>query len=276
MLLAVLCASRCITLPAAERYAGLAYARNGDQLLYREMHWHYSAAGVGEAVVLYECPQGAPFARKHLVESPSASAPDFDFQDDRDGYREGVETVDGRREVYVQDRRDAAVQRRVLPSDPAGVIDAGFDTFVRSHWSTLSAGSPLTIPFLVPSRFRFLNLKLSTASQTTLEEQPATQLHMGLSAWYGFAAPGFELTYDRAGQRLLRFEGMGTVRDTGGHNQDVRIVFPAADRASSVPDQEVSAALAATLVSTCSASGSASAAPAATYRSAWPMHNGLP
>jgi len=263
--LGVLCALACVTLPAAERYTGLAYARNGDQLLYREMHWHYSADGVGQAVVLYECPEGAPFARKHLIEVPSASAPDFDFQDERDGYREGVHRVDGRREVYVQERRDAKVQRRALPPTAGGVIDAGFDTFVRANWSTLSTGTPLTIAFLVPSHFEFLSLKLSNATHTTLEQQPATKLHMGLSAWYGFAVPGFELTYDRAGQRLLRFEGIGTVRDAGGHNQDVRIVFPEADRVSHVPDQEVSAALGRRLISTCSPSGSASATPAATY-----------
>jgi hypothetical protein len=74
---------------------------------------------------------------------------------------------------------------------------------------------------------------------------------MRLTAWYGFAFSGIELTYDRDGQRLVQFEGPATIRGVDGRNEDVRIVFPAAELIEDVPDAEAAQARIVPLVSSC-------------------------
>jgi hypothetical protein len=241
----------CATALSAERYEGLAYPRHGEALLYREIHWQDVGAGGTRGVVLYECPDGQPFARK-LLQFGSATAPDFSFEDARDGYREGVRSPEGHREVFVQEGRAQAVQVQPLPDIAGLVIDAGFDAFIRTHWEQLLSGAPLSIAFLIPSRFDTLELKLQGAHRVAAQGEPVMRLSMRLAAWYGFALPGFELTYDRQGGTLRQFEGIGTVRDQSGHNQEVRIVFPPARRSSGDFSGEMDAALGRSLVGHCS------------------------
>lgn len=83
--------------PAQQRTEGLAYPAKGGPLVYRENHWLYRDGGQASRLVLYRCPDGRPFARKHAVDSAGALAPDFDFLDARTGYREGVRTRGGQR-----------------------------------------------------------------------------------------------------------------------------------------------------------------------------------
>ncbi|UHQ22100.1 hypothetical protein LVB77_15690 [Lysobacter sp. 5GHs7-4] len=210
-----------------ERYDGLAYARDGARLLYRETHWRYAEQGVGHRLVLYRCPGGEAFARKRVVDGASAAAPDFDFSDGRDGYREGVRSRGDGREVYVQDGARAPLRSRALSLPRDAVIDAGFDAMVRARWDALSPGRAIAVPFLLPSRFDFLDLKLAAAAPARVDGRGARRLRMSLDRWYGFAIPAIELTYADADRRLLEFRGIGTIRDRRGRHLDVRIAFPA-------------------------------------------------
>ena len=237
---------------AAERYDGVAYARGTDQIVFRETDWLFVRDGIAQRLVLYRCPGGKPFGRKWVHETPSAIAPDFDFTDARDGYREGVRGGRGTREIFVQENEHSPLQVRPLPADPNAVLDAGFDAFVRQHWRELSAGESRRIPFLIPSRFEYLDFKISSARDGLLGTRPVRFLKMGLAAWYAFALPAIELTYDRQGTRLEEFQGVSTIRNASGHNQDVRIVFSAEDDHIGIPEDEVDLAAQETLTSTCS------------------------
>lgn len=245
-------------LPAfdAERYEAQAYPRGGGPMLYTETHWRYREGEVWQHLVLYGCPQSkGVFARKLLRESPTAQAPDFDFQDARDGYREGVRRREGVpggvREVYVQAKSGAPVEAKPLVLPANAVLDAGFDAFVRANWSSLSAGASVKVPFLVPSRFEFLDFKIADARDAQIEGQPVRRLRMSFAAWYGFALPSLELAYTRDGARLVEFNGLGTIRDAQGNHQNVRIVFPEAARSLSPPASEIDAALARPLTPRC-------------------------
>jgi hypothetical protein len=251
---ALLAALALLALPAvlhaAERYEGIAYARGADRIAYRETHWLFDRDGAAQRLVLYRCADGTPFGRKWVRDAPSAVAPDFDFEDARDGYREGVRTVQGERQVFVRENARAALETRPLPAAADGVLDAGFDAFVHEHWQDLAAGRAPHVDFLIPSRFEYVPFSFSGAHDTTWEGEPARQFKMRLAAWYGFVLPSIELTYDRAG-RLLEFDGIGNVRDTAGKNQNVRIVFPADAMQSDVPQSEIARAAAAPLSSRC-------------------------
>lgn len=221
----------CLAVPAAAttdilRQEARAYARKGDTLLYRESHWRYRQDGLAHRLVLYRCPDGRAFARKTVVERASAQAPDFDFEDARDGYREGVRSGPRGRTVYVRDSSSASPRERTIALPPGAVIDAGFDASVRRHWDALRAGREVDQPFLLPSRMAFMPVSLRPGGAVRWSGIPAQRLTMRLDRWYGFVAPTMQLTYADADQRLLEFAGIATIRDDAGKHQDVRIVFP--------------------------------------------------
>jgi hypothetical protein len=244
-------AAIAMVLHATERYEGIAYARGTDQIVFRETDWLFTREGISQRLVLYRCPGGAPFGRKWVRDVPSAVAPDFDFMDARDGYREGVRTERGVRQIFVQENAHSPMQVKPLPADPNAVLDAGFDAFVRMHWQELSGGGSRRIPFLIPSRFAYLQFKISSAQDALVDAQPVRRLKMGLDAWYAFALPAIELTYDRNGQRLEEFAGIATIRNASGHNQDVHIVFAPQDVHVGIADAEVDRAGAEPLTSMC-------------------------
>lgn len=198
--------------------------------LYRETHWVAPGPG-GERWVLYRCPDGSPFARKRVDPAAAALAPDFAFEDGRDGYREGVRAGAGGRLVYVREAGAKEAARTLqVPAD--GVIDAGFDAAVRRHWRSLMAGDSVRLQFLVPSRKRFYPVRVQRVASTRWNGLPAERLRMRLDAWFGFAIPDVHLVYARADQRLLEFAGTGNVRDRSGANPQVRIRFDASPGAA--------------------------------------------
>jgi hypothetical protein len=234
---------------AADGFVGEAYAAGTSQLLYRELHWRWTSPGVARQLVLYECADGTVFARKTLRETPSAQAPDFDFEDARDGYREGVHTATGRT-VYVQESEHAAKRQAALPAVLDGVIDAGFDPFVRAHWPQLLDGGRMSAPFLMPSRLRFVDFSLARTPEPVSATGPV-HLQLRLAAWYAVVLPSLRLTYDRQGTRLLEFEGPGTIRDNHGRNREVHIVFPETAVRRDIPSSEVAQATARPLTGRC-------------------------
>lgn len=247
-LVVVLAATPCFA--ANQHYAAVAYGGKG-QVLYREEHWLYEVKGVPTRLVLYRCPAGEPFARKLVKAAPDGLAPDFDLIDARDGYREGVRTRDGHREVYVQTRAAAAEQSAPLPVQADAVIDAGFDAYVRAHWAALAGGQRLRVPFLVPSRLGYLNLTLSGTSQSAVDGQPAIKLRLSLDAWFGFIAPSIDLTYAAQDRHLRRFEGLSNIHDDTGGEQRVRIEFPPSAGFPPPGQPQIDAAAASPLVARC-------------------------
>ncbi|WP_254771797.1 hypothetical protein [Pseudoxanthomonas sp. CF385] len=244
----------CLAGPAAAsadilRQEARAYARQGDALLYRESHWRYRQDGLAHRLVLYRCPDGRAFARKTVVARTSAQAPDFDFEDARDGYREGARSGAGGRTVYVRASANATPKQRIVALPAGGVVDAGFDESVRLHWTALRAGRDVTQPFLLPSRMAFVPVRLRPGAAVRWEGIPARRLTMKLDRWYGFIAPTMELTYADADQRLLEFAGIATIRDETGKHQDVRIVFP--DPATPADTDALRQARATALVRSC-------------------------
>jgi len=144
---------------AGQYYQGYAYASDDGRPLYREAHWLYGDSGIEHRLVIYSCPDGEPFVRKRVDTAPGTATPDVDLIDGRGGYREGVRTRDGRREVFAQaDAHSPEHSAQLpLPPPPNAVIDAGFDAFIRQHWDTLSGSGVSPVQFLVPSELRYLD-----------------------------------------------------------------------------------------------------------------------
>jgi hypothetical protein len=238
------------TVASTDRFTGTAYPRSGNQMLYREVHFLYQAQGQPRQLVLYQCPDGKPFARKVLQDSPASSAPNFEFVDGRSGFRAGVRGNNADRDLYLQ-KSSGSAERSQKMSLPAGtVIDAGFDTYVRSHWDALGHANA-TVPFLVASRWTVMNVRVGSSADAVEQGVPMRVMHMRLDTWYGFALPEIDLSYTLANHRLWRFEGPGSIRDSQGRDQIVRIEFPADAYQSDVPQAQVDAALTTPLVGRC-------------------------
>jgi hypothetical protein len=223
--LAMLVAGAASAGAASVKYNGDAYDLDSNKLLYRESHYLFAVDGAAQHLVVYHCADGRPFARKLLRDDGDAQAPDFDMIDARINYREGVRRRDNKREVYVQRGQDTPEQADLVPMPADGVIDAGFNEYVRGHWDALAAGTALTLPFLVPSKRTFYSFKLAkveNANQTLLT------IRLSLGSWYAFLVPHIDVDYDRASHRLLRYSGVSNIRDEARKNYNVRIEFPVA------------------------------------------------
>lgn len=211
----------CTTAVANESVRGDAFDAKTGTLLYREIHFVDDDASRLRRLVLYECPDGRPFARKAIRRSGDPQAPDFEMVDARWNYREGVRTRDGVREAFVQ-RSEALpenTQTLEMPSD--AVIDAGFDEFVRKHWDDLAAGRTLDFPFLVPSRRRFFDFKVAALSS----EPTLLRIRLSLGAWYSFLLPHIDVAYERRTRRLIEYDGMSNIRDGALKNYNVHTRF---------------------------------------------------
>lgn len=255
LLLAALLALTAGLAQAAVRYEGSAFDRSG-RVAYRETHWRYAEGDIQRRLVLYRCPDGSPFARKrmHWVSATEAS-PDFDFLDQRDGYREGLDSGPEGRQVFWRANGATAEKRTPIQLQPDAVADAGFDNFVRRHWDALTGGTPLRTVFLVPSDGDVVPVvvRLAPRQQAAAESSTVT-FSIELDRWYAFAAPAMTVTYDRADRRLREFNGAVTIRNDRGGRQTARVEFPDDGRAAATSHEDIAAATAVPLVARCSGS----------------------
>lgn len=248
----VVCVVTTSAMPAlgVEHYEGEAYAVAGGEPLYRESHWRYDDDGVAEGLVLYRCPDGLPFARKHIRATSSAQAPDFDLVDARSGYTEGVRGNGDSREVFVRTSIDAPERTAALEGHADLVVDAGFDAFVRNHWDALK-NSSTSLAFVVPSRLGAMNFEVGRIGAETVDGRPAQRLRLAIGSWYGRLLPHIDVVYDDATRHLLRYEGTSNVRDAKARNVVVRIEFPPSQRDTRATAADVAAAAAVPLTGTC-------------------------
>jgi hypothetical protein len=238
---------------AGQYYQGYAYAVDDGRPLYREAHWLYTDDGVEHRLVVYSCPDGAPFVRKRVDTAPGTATPDVDLFDARAGYREGVRTRDGRREVFAQaDARSPEHSAQLpLPTPPNAVIDAGFDAFVREHWDTLSASGASPVLFLVPSELRYLDFSARVLRDTRADGADVRWFRLSLANWYGFALPHIDVAYDVQTRELRQYSGLSNIRDGDGRNVRVNIRFPPSERRTDVAAAEIERAAAMPLTGRC-------------------------
>lgn len=202
-------------------------ARSPDRsrLLYRESHLiRKDGDRPVERLVLYRCPDGRAFARKRIDYRSSALAPDFELVDAR-GHREGLRRQGDRILVWSGD--DAP---RALPP-PGGplVADAGFDEYLRRHWTAATSGKPQVIAFAVPSYGRSLSFKVR--GQPARDAGAPHRFELRLDGLLGRLAPPIRVEYDDQ-RRLRRFIGLTNIRDARGDQLEAEIVFPSAPRAA--------------------------------------------
>ena len=234
-----------------EFYRGYAYTPEDHKLLYTESHWLYEDDGVGHRLVIYSCADGQAFARKWVDTAPGTATPDVDMADGRTGYREGVRTRAGQRQVYSQADASSPEKQAPLGSPPNAVIDAGFDAFVRERWEALSSTGVDPLPFLILSQLRFVEFSAKKLRDEQSDGRATRWFRLQLSGWYAFILPHIDVAYDAQTRDLLEFRGISNIRGTGGRNLTVNIVFPPGEHRHDVGAADVQRAAAAPLSGRC-------------------------
>jgi hypothetical protein len=214
-----------------EHYVGTAY-NNAGRTLYTESHWVSEALGQRELVVLFQCPDGAPFARKQVRETGPPHAPSFDLEDARTGFEEGVRDRGASREVFFRSAEGQPEKSAALESVRDLVIDAGLDGFIRKHWDGLATGSRQHVDFLVPSRLRAYPFTLTLMEEALMDAKPVRRFQLALDTWYAFAIPPIILTYTTGTKKIRQYQGLANVRDHDGKSLSVRIDYAAPTHAS--------------------------------------------
>jgi hypothetical protein len=205
---------------------GLAQRPDGRGLLYREQHWvRREGAGIVERLVLYRCGDGTAFARKTLDYRRSPVAPAFRFEDRRFGYVEGLRWREAP-EAYVRAAAGAPEKIARLAIDRL-VADAGFDEFIRRHWTQLLSGREVPLAFLVPARLQSIAFGLRRLGPAQASGEAAWVFRLSLRGWLRLLAPHVDVHYGQQSRRLLRFEGPSNLLDDAGRAPlDTRIDFP--------------------------------------------------
>lgn len=235
---------------AGSSYKGYAYT-DDHRLLYTESHWLYQDNGVNHRLVIYACPDGQAFARKWVDTAPGSATPDVDMLDARWGYREGVRTRAGQREVYSQANSDSPEKHASFAAERNAVIDAGFDAFVRDHWDDLSADGVAPLPFLIPSELRYVDFSAKKLRDEQSRGRDIRWFRLKLDGWYAFALPHIDVAYDTQSRELFEYRGLSNIRGTGNHNLTVTIQFPPEERRSDTGMPEVQRAGAMPLTGRC-------------------------
>lgn len=159
-------------------FHGRATDLHNHQLLYTEEHRIVGTCENGawqptRETVTYRGPNHQVLAIKHLdyrsgLQTPSFTMTDNVFHEHFDvRYRQG-QSVD----VHWRDTKGTD-HREKVPSNPALVIDGGFDYAVKAHWASLLAGKPLPFDFLAPTRGKTIALRLVPADGNQQRETGA-------------------------------------------------------------------------------------------------------
>jgi hypothetical protein len=211
---------------------GKAWDMQKSRVLYTESHWsRFENGRISERTVLYRCADGTPFARKIVSYGNSALAPEFQFQDRRFDYSEGLRWQNGI--PRVQFSGPDGKGERALDSSTSLVADAGFDNFIRQRWQALSRNDKQKLQFAVPARLKSYAFTLQRAGNTRYANQPAQIFKLGLDGWLGFIAPSITLTYSNRDQRLMQFKGLTNILGSRGDKPlNAIIEFPLNDQAA--------------------------------------------
>jgi hypothetical protein len=207
-------------------FTGYARDLETNKLLYVESH---SVADAGTAretrVVMYQCADGAAFARKDLAYAGNRIAPAFRFEDSRSGYAEGLIRNATLLEVF--ERSGAKAQRKTASVNGEGLVaDAGFDEFVRARWDELERGVALDAPFLVPSRLARMSFRVRKVGEAQIGGETASVIRVSLAGLLRFFLPDIDVSYRKRDRRLARYRGTTNIRDACGKLLVAQIDFP--------------------------------------------------
>lgn len=210
------------------------YARDAatGALIYTEAHYEiYQSGRIVSDKVTYSNAAGEKIAVKEVDYRPAVAMPDFSLVNFETGHREGAAREDGRLRVRFTERAGAAEESASIALPENGIIDAGFDQFVITHWDALIQGKRLFRKLLIPGMRRFIDFRIYqkqiSGNKRILHVEPDSLL-------YRVFGQATILEYAAAEPVLLSFKGISNMRDANGDSLQVAISFPREERLRSI------------------------------------------
>ncbi|TGK03026.1 hypothetical protein EHQ53_06090 [Leptospira langatensis] len=210
------------------RFIGTAYDLETGKLLYRDYHEEYWENGKHtHSLVTYKDPEGRIFAKKRISFAKNRNIPDFQLDDDRDGYLEGGSFLGGNSvKLYARRKTSDPLQEKVLENNGPSALDGGFDYFVEDHWEELRSGKKLSLYFLVPverDKFRFT---VEKTKEGEFNGKSSLFLRLRIdSAFLSVFVKPIDLVYDMGSKRIMEYKGTSNINDENGKSHQVRIVY---------------------------------------------------
>lgn len=234
-LLSVLLLNAVLIVPAAFaasdeteviQYVGNAYDLNdGNSLLYREEHRLTLVNGKPSSrEVNYFSATNELIVTKKNSYLQNPAAPEFDLHDLRSDYREQANyQSDGSLILAVQESDKTRKQSKQFNTIPDNlIIDAGFDDFVRGHWSELETGKSINFSFASAARLDLIDFRLLKKDSDKDQLVLSMRLKSRLLAWL---LDPIELTYDQHTKQLIRYSGLSNIQDSNGNSYSADIRY---------------------------------------------------
>lgn len=219
---------------------GTAYSVENGSIAYRELHYSSPEQPNASSRVEYMDPQGQLIVTKQLDFSHSQTAPALDQVDLRTRSRIFTRYENDLLHTGYQRSGDDPLRTGTVKPAANLIIDAGFDSYVRSQWLRLLGGRGVTAAFYVPSRLGTIMVSIAPVSREECADVQGEVLCLmikpaGLLRVVSWLVEPLRLAYDVESQRLLMFRGLSNLLDNAGQPQDVVVLFEYAQGNTSGP-----------------------------------------
>ncbi|GBF51556.1 hypothetical protein LPTSP4_30940 [Leptospira ryugenii] len=208
-------------------YLGKAYDLKTGKFLYTDNHREfYQGDKHIYSQISYKDPSGKEFGRKRIEFAPNPVLPSFRTEDDRDGYLEGAEVNGKQVKLFFRRKSEDPIEERTYQPKTPGVMDGGFDYFVRNQWDKLMQGERLSFHFLAPVQLDDYLFAVEKIKEDKWKDRSALYLKLEIDNFIlkRLVQP-FLLVYDIKTKRILQFEGLSNINDENGKSLRVKLVY---------------------------------------------------
>ena len=171
------------------------------------------------------------FATKELIYSSNLSLPKVVQFDLRSAERREASIDNTDVLLTYQANRTKKISTAKIKRADIDVIDAGFDNFIRAHWSELKDGTLVNFNFASMTQLRTLPLRLkSTPDENCVDKRDDDSQHSFCfvveidNALLRFLFSNMKLTYDND-RRLHTYRGPVNIQDDGENTQNATIYY---------------------------------------------------
>ncbi|WP_288130139.1 hypothetical protein [Microbulbifer sp.] len=196
---------------------------------------YFVPQGADAVRVLYFDSQGEKIAEKRLAKATGSDAssvaddslPEVNQKDFRLGEVREVGRSENGWTFRYRKNHDSQWRETTVGIQDLDVIDAGFDPYVREHWSQLSRGQEVAFGFASPVHGRVIRLR---ARSVSCQRADHARNHLCVKVdlaqpWLRWLAGDIYLVYSSDDRRLRYFDGVVNILDAGGDSQPLQIEY---------------------------------------------------
>lgn len=202
---------------------GEAFARDSDELLYREFY-RFNADG-WPVEVIYRLPDDTLMTEKVLTQGGSPLVPSFVQRNHLNGHLVQAEVEADKLTLLYRENTSADSKQTSLSLPDGAVMDAGFDAFMQQHWDKLLAGEQLQMEFLATTQQRFVGLRVQQHPCASATEDSICFRIEAASRLLRWLLDPIDLLYRRDNRQLQQFSGVSNLVMADGETPQVVIRY---------------------------------------------------